>query len=125
MGWCKRYLVFNQLTRASLERIEACDGKVGRIMLFRSQNFPSEIILETEYVQPVVSPASFGKNHCLAFARLRLYLEVLDYHRFHWVSQSKAKDFRIEVQLCLEHPLDILGLAKAVLLAFESKISHR
>src|ERR1700752_5064607 len=46
----------------------------------------------------------------------------------HWIngiSQLKAKDFGVEVQLRLKYPLDILSLAKAVLLALESKISYR
>ena len=35
--------------------------------------------------------------------------------------QFEVEDFGIEVKLRLKHPLDILGLAKTVLLAFQNR----
>src|SRR4029077_17844333 len=51
--------------------------------------------------------------------------KIFYFHRLYGISQFELEDFGVKVKLRLEHALDILGLAKAVLLAFESQISDR
>src|SRR5215813_2217454 len=51
--------------------------------------------------------------------------EVLDGDRLNLIGKFKSKHARIEVQLAVERTLDVLGFAKAVLLAFKSDVRHR
>ena len=67
-------------------------------------------------------PAQRAPMHAIAPLAAR---EVVDLDRFHRVGKLEAKHLRIEVELAVDRALDVLGDAKAVLLAFEGHIGDR
>src|SRR5215213_6521731 len=50
--------------------------------------------------------------------------QILDRHRLNRISRLEAEYARVEVEFGVERTLDILGLAKAVLLAFKRQIRY-
>src|SRR2546428_4550077 len=53
------------------------------------------------------------------------YLQIIDLHRLNWFRQLKAKNARIEIELRIQRPPNILRAAEAMLFTRESDIRYR